>query len=312
MVEFNGAPDVRAITSAHGVPTRTMRARRAVVADISNLDLRTLARIRASRAVMADRPAWRLLERTAQAIGLPAASCRRPETGRGVGIAVIDSGVIRAARRPVALAGGAARGRVQGLHPSSADSTGRTCRRATGSVTARTWPASWRQRLRLVGTPPRHRARANLIALKALDDEGLGFVSSVIEAIDYAVANRTPLSIRVINLSSAPASSSRTTPIRCAGRQARRGRRHRGGGVRRQSRAERGARVAVRRRHVARQRAVGAHRRRVEPPGTVSRSDDRVAAFSSLGPTWIRPSAKPDLVAPASGIESLADPHSVL
>ena len=43
--------------------------------------------------------------------------------------------------------------------------------------------------------------RANLIALKALDDDGLGFVSNVIEAIDYAVANRTALGIRVINLS---------------------------------------------------------------------------------------------------------------
>jgi subtilisin family serine protease len=37
-----------------------------------------------------------------------------------------------------------------------------------------------------------------------------------------------------------------------------------------------------------------------------------VAAFSSRGPTWLDFSAKPDLVAPGVGIESLADPHSAL
>ena len=37
-----------------------------------------------------------------------------------------------------------------------------------------------------------------------------------------------------------------------------------------------------------------------------------MAAFSSRGPTWIDFAAKPDLVAPGIGIESLADPHSML
>src|SRR6185369_14966832 len=34
--------------------------------------------------------------------------------------------------------------------------------------------------------------------------------------------------------------------------------------------------------------------------------------FSSRGPTWLDFSAKPDVVAPGVGIESLSDPHSVL
>src|SRR6185369_7449051 len=46
--------------------------------------------------------------------------------------------------------------------------------------------------------------------------------------------------------------------------------------------------------------------------GTVSRADDIVAAFSSRGPTWIDFAAKPDVVAPGVGIESLADPQSLL
>ena len=42
------------------------------------------------------------------------------------------------------------------------------------------------------------------------------------------------------------------------------------------------------------------------------RSDDTIANFSSRGPTWIDFAAKPDLVAPGVGIESLSDPHSTL
>jgi subtilisin family serine protease len=37
-----------------------------------------------------------------------------------------------------------------------------------------------------------------------------------------------------------------------------------------------------------------------------------MASFSSRGPTWIDFSAKPDLVAPGMGIESLSDPYSTL
>ncbi len=44
--------------------------------------------------------------------------------------------------------------------------------------------------------------------------------------------------------------------------------------------------------------------------GTVDRSDDRIAGFSSRGPTAIDLAAKPDLLAPGVGIESLSDPGS--
>jgi serine protease AprX len=46
--------------------------------------------------------------------------------------------------------------------------------------------------------------------------------------------------------------------------------------------------------------------------GTSDRADDVVAAFSSRGPTAIDHSAKPDIVAPGVGIESLSDPISAL
>jgi subtilisin family serine protease len=46
--------------------------------------------------------------------------------------------------------------------------------------------------------------------------------------------------------------------------------------------------------------------------GTTSRGDDIMAGFSSRGPTAIDTTAKPDLVAPAVGIESLSAPDSRL
>jgi hypothetical protein len=46
--------------------------------------------------------------------------------------------------------------------------------------------------------------------------------------------------------------------------------------------------------------------------GTVDRADDSVAPFSSRGPSAIDMVAKPDLVAPGVGIESLADSASTL
>src|SRR5207253_5464666 len=44
--------------------------------------------------------------------------------------------------------------------------------------------------------------------------------------------------------------------------------------------------------------------------GTADRDDDTMAAFSSRGPSAIDLNAKPDLVAPGVGIESLSDPDS--
>ena len=46
--------------------------------------------------------------------------------------------------------------------------------------------------------------------------------------------------------------------------------------------------------------------------GTIDREDDTIAPFSSRGPTAIDRAAKPDLVAPGVGIESLSAPNSTL
>jgi subtilisin family serine protease len=46
--------------------------------------------------------------------------------------------------------------------------------------------------------------------------------------------------------------------------------------------------------------------------GTIDRTDDTIAAFSSRGPSTIDGNAKPDIVAPGVGTESLSDPDSAL
>ena len=46
--------------------------------------------------------------------------------------------------------------------------------------------------------------------------------------------------------------------------------------------------------------------------GTVDRSDDTIATFTSRGPTAVDALAKPDIVAPGVGIESLAAPGSAV
>ena len=42
---------------------------------------------------------------------------------------------------------------------------------------------------------------ANIISLKVLDAKGRGYAGDVIEAIDWAIANRERFNIRVINMS---------------------------------------------------------------------------------------------------------------
>ena len=200
--------------------------------------------------VMADRPAFATLERTAaielaSASSLDAASAVPPGTsGAGIGIAVIDSGVIAGPRRPVAIA---ARPRIVQFKDFTADAP-RTCgptrHRATGyghgtHVAGILAGNGYDSNGRRSGIAP----GAHLVALKVLDDQGFGFISGVIDAIDYAVANRIALGIRVINLSvgSGIYESYYDRPAG-AGGQAGGGRRHRGGGLGRQPRAERRAR----------------------------------------------------------------------
>ena len=315
IVEFTGAPDVRAVTAAHGVTRRSLHNQRGHVADVNNFELAALAADPRVARVMADRPAFATLERTRAAVGLGTLMQRSlTGAGAGVGIAVIDSGVYAAHDD---LWRGSAGERVVRFKDFTAPVLRATWTNApprdgfghgthvAGILAGNGFDSDGRR----MGLAP----RAHLIALKVLDDAGVGFVSDVIDALDYAVANRAALGIRVINLSvgSGVYESYTQDPLTQAAKRA----------------VDAGIVVVAAAGNLGQNADHEAQFGGITSPGnapwvltvgaashqgTARRSDDSVGGFSSRGPTWIDFSAKPDLVAPGVGIESLTDPHSLL
>jgi serine protease AprX len=150
--------------------------------------------------------------------------------------------------------------------------------------------------------------RVRLIGLKVLDENGAGYTSDVIDAIEYVTRHKDQLGVDIINLSLGhpilePAA---TDPLVQAVEAAVR------------------AGIVV----VAAAGNVGVSPSTGEPayagilsPGnapsaitvgaartfeTNMRSDDRVADYSSRGPTWYDGRVKPDLVAPGHGLVATA------
>ena len=146
-----------------------------------------------------------------------------------------------------------------------------------------------------------------------LDAEGNGYISDVIAAIDYAIAVKDVYNIRVINLSVASGvfESYATDPLTLAARRA----------------VDAGIVVVAAAGNLGTTADGEAQYGGITSPGNAPwvltvgaashegsspRSDDTLARFSSRGPTWIDFAAKPDLVAPGIGTESLSDPNSTL
>ena len=153
----------------------------------------------------------------------------------------------------------------------------------------------------------------HLLILKVLDGEGRGYVSDVIRALDFIVASRTRFNLRVVNLSiGAPVLESyETDPLTLAARSA----------------VEAGIVVVAAAGNFGKNAegqiqyggitapgnapwvlTVGAY----SHMGTPDPGDDRVAGYSSRGPTAFDFAAKPDLVAPGTRIVSLNDQGSAL
>jgi serine protease AprX len=154
----------------------------------------------------------------------------------------------------------------------------------------------------LVGVAP----RVSFIGAKVLSRNGEGRSSDVIKALEYLTANRTRLNVRVINLSLghpiyAPAADD---PMVRAVEKA----------------SASGIIVVVAAGNFGQDPETGdPGYTGVTSPGnspsaitsgavttqnTVTRQDDRVASYSSRGPTWFDGFAKPDVVAPGSELAS--------
>ena len=232
-------------------------------------------------------------------LGLPA----HGYTGAGVGVAVLDSGIVAHPELPLAAfydfvdKGGASAKAVDpfghGTH-------------VAGMIMDLQDKSDARYRSVAKG--------ARLIGMRVLDKTGTGYTSTVIQAIDFAVRNRQQLGVDVINLSLGhvilePAA---TDPL-----------------VQAVERAVRAGIVVV----------VAAGNNGLNPetghpgyagitsPGnapsaitvgavdtgnTLTRADDSVAPFSSRGPTWYDAYAKPDLVAPGRRVVSFMAKKSQL
>ena len=295
-----------AVVASGGTLGRSLPGIRSQVATIPNAALAGLSNSASVLSIAMDRNLSAATERTGATIGATAVREQLGYNGEGIGVAVIDSG-------------------VNAQHDDLTDPAGSRIDRFVDFVNGQTTPYDdyghgthvagivggngFDSSGRRTGIAP----AARLIVLKALDRAGNGRISDVIAAIEYAVANRDALNIRIINLSIASGvyESYETDPLTRAALYA-----VRAGivvvaaggnnGVSPQGFTRYGGITAPGNAPWVLTVGGSSHM------GTIERGDDRVALFSSRGPTAIDATAKPDVVAPGVGIESLAAPGSSL
>jgi len=270
--------------------------------ELPNAALLALAANPQTARLSLDRPVAGANERTGATVGSTAVRSRLGLDGSGIGVAIVDSGAMRShddldtrierfvdftSPRTHAYDDYGHGTHVAGIVAGSgADSGGARAGIAPG---------------------------ARLTVLKALDENGRGHISDVIAAIGYAVAHKDELHIRVLNLSIAAGvyESYLTDPLTLATRAAvdagivvvaAAGNNGRGP----QGQTQYGGITAPGNAPWVLTVGASSHM------GTIDRGDDTIAAFSSRGPGAIDAAAKPDLVSPGVGIESLSDPQGEL
>jgi serine protease AprX len=305
VVSPNTLPGLNALIGAlGGTLGRSLPVISATVATIPNAVITALAAFPLVAHVSIDRGVAGAMERTGPTVGAPAARQEFGVDGSGIGVAVIDSGVT-AWHDDLSLNNRVTRFvDFVGMRTSAYDDYGHGTHVA-GIIAGSGYDSGGARS----GIAP----GASLVVLKALNASGGGRISDVIAAIGYAIANKTALNIRVLNLSiaAAVAESYNVDPLTLAAQAA-----VNSGIVVVAASGNNG-------RSVTGQRQYGGVASPGNAPwvltvgasshmGTIDRGDDTIAAFSSRGPTAIDATAKPDLVAPAVGIESLSNPASAM
>ena len=281
----------------------------AVVYTVSGSSLSTLANDPNVVYISPDRTLTGQLDYTAAAVNAGAA-WRSKLTGAGIGVAVIDSGISSSPDLSVLgllprvvytedFTGGNGRDAYgHGTHVAGiigANGVSSTCFGCTRS---------------LVGIAP----NSTLINLRVLDGNGQGSDSSVIKAIERAIALKQQYNIRVINLSLGRPiyESYRLDPL-CQAVEAA---------------WKAGIVVVAAAGNDGRDNSIGNNGYgTIEAPGndpyvitvgamkamgTFSRTDDLIASYSSKGPSAIDDIVKPDIVAPGNHVVSLLAPGSTL
>jgi serine protease AprX len=284
---------------------RRLQIINAIVIEIPGTALEGLSQNPLVEEISVDRDAHGLTERTAATIGASAVRRDLGLDGSGIGVAVIDSG-ITGWHDDLGTAGSGQRVAtfvdfINGRTTAYDDYGHGT--HVAGIIAGDGFDSSGRR----AGIAP----RAQLIVLKALNEHGAGRISDVIAALDYVHVNRHALNIRVVNMSvgSGVYESYTTDPLTLATRRI----------------VEDGIVVVAAAGNAGKDPQGNTRYGGTNAPGnapwvltvgasshmgTVSRADDTIGAFSSRGPTGYDFGAKPDIVAPGVGIESLSNPLS--
>jgi serine protease AprX len=290
---------------AGGTPGRSLPLIGCRVADLPNAALAALAASPLVEHVSLDRPIVGAMERTGATIGATAVRQDFGYDGAGIAVAVIDSGVALS-HDDLTNDGGSPRvdrfvDFVNGQTTAYDDYGHGT--HVAGIVAGNGFDSNGARS----GIAP----AARLIVLKVLDGTGRGRISDVIAALDYVVAQKDALNIRIVNLSVATGvyESYHVDPLTLAAERvvqagivvvAAAG----NSGRDPQGRVRHGGVTAPGNAPWVLTVGASSHM------GTIDRADDTIASFSSRGPTAIDYGAKPDVVAPGVGIESLSDPSS--
>ena len=253
--------------------------------------------------------------RTAVTVGAATVNQSLGLTGRGIGVAVIDSG-IATFHDDLTIGSGTT------LYPYGNQRVakfvdfvhGQTLPyddNGHGSHVAGTIAGNGYDSRFLGGKKSGIAPDASIVSLKALDQNGQGTIGNIIAALNWVAANATTYKIRVVNLSvGAPIHESYwTDPLTLAAKAL----------------TDRGIVVVVAAGNMGKNAAGATQYGAITAPGnapwvltvgasstegTLTRRDDVMGGYSSRGPTFIDWSAKPDLVAPGTGTVSLAVPGS--
>jgi serine protease AprX len=282
---------------------------------VQNSVLKRLADHPGVKSIHHDRSTNGQMNRTAVTVGARAVQWEMGFTGAGVGVAVVDSGITswhddlghngfsttvrtRAGQRVVGFVDF-----VNGATTQYDDNGHGT--HVAGTIAGNGYDSYGAR----AGIAP----EAHLVGLKVLDARGRGVVSDVIAALDWIVANRATHNIRVANLSvgAAVTESFNSDPLTLAAKSA----------------VEAGIVVVAAAGNLGRDALGRTQYGAITAPGnapwvltvgayshegTLWRFDDVMAPYSSRGPSAVDYEAKPDLVAPGTGLVSLSDPTSTL
>jgi len=313
IVQFTHPPTPADINNAkgNGNVTHTFGRIKAIAMTLPVAAITGLAHNPAVAYISPDRTSHGALDITTQTVNANLAWSLGYD-GTGVGVAVIDSGI--APHDDIKTANGLSsrvvysESFVPGLDASDQYGHGTHVAGIVGSNAKDSTGLSFKRSFK--GVAP----NVNLINLRVLDSTGSGTESGVIAAIERAIALKSTYNIRVINLSlGRPVFESYSLDPLCQAAEAA----WQAGIVvvtaagnfgRANDRGTKGYGTIVSPCNDPYVITVGA----MNAVGTPSPLDDKIASYSSKGPTSFDHFVKPDLVAPGNNVVSLLSPGSTL